>query len=636
MKSILHLCVSLLFVLSSHHAHAQTLTLNASNCNPTDATACIQAALDDPALTRIVLADVGQNWISDALFIRRNGVTLELENTAVTLQAEPNALSEFESLVQIRQVDGVTIEGNGGNFLLDKTEYNRASQFRHGIDVYGATNATIQNLTITGAPGDGILVGPAFVQDLNDIDGDGDVTDFEPIPPCENIVIDNVICDDNNRQGISVSSVIGLLVTNSQFINTEGAEPESGVDFEPFRRYHVMQDIEFIDCEFSGNAGNGIQFAGVDINATTPATDIVIDRALVTGNGQDATRRRNAVDIQNIFNPFDGADITNNVADRSSSPGTFVLSNSEIRDEPWSGINVRQWADGLAVSIINTTVENVSNSFRNQGAGPILVQPPFYDDTNQGVNDPCYGNVNFENVRLIDDQTNRFQITVEDYRPGPSGPRDITGDICVEQVGAAAGTPIDTVFDSERCANFTLDVTACTVLPVTLSSFTAKTDVASCKTTLLWEVEEALDVAEFILESKHDLTDWSVVASQKVASDAAAMGKHTASTSALNKQYFRLKMVDVDGSYEYSKVVMVDGCQSSEPLRVWPNPVSDRSSFAPSPAGRVLRFIDLRGLTLATHQLRPGQTELSLAGLPKGIYTVQDLNSGQAVRLLVR
>lgn len=81
----------------------------------------------------------------------------------------------------------------------------------------------------------------------DDVDSDGDVTDFEPTVPSTNIIVDNVICDGNNRQGISVSSVIGLTVTNSQFINTQGALPESGVDFEPFRRYQPMQNVVFTD-----------------------------------------------------------------------------------------------------------------------------------------------------------------------------------------------------------------------------------------------------------------------------------------------------------------------------------------------------------------------------------------------------
>jgi hypothetical protein len=43
----------------------------------------------------------------------------------------------------------------------------------------------------------------------------------------KNILIQDVISDDNYRQGMSVISVVGLRVKNCTFSNTNGTEPQA-------------------------------------------------------------------------------------------------------------------------------------------------------------------------------------------------------------------------------------------------------------------------------------------------------------------------------------------------------------------------------------------------------------------------
>lgn len=626
------LLVALFFVLSGTLC-AQTLILDASNCNPANATACIQAAINDQNISRVILADVGQNWVSDRLTIGRDNFTFELENADVVLQAEPGALAQFESLLRILLATNVTVEGNGGTFLLDKSEYDASSQFRHGINLAGPTNVTVQNLTILRAPGDGILVGSAFVQDVNDADGDGDVTDFEPTAFCFDITIDNVICDGNNRQGISVTSVVGLTVTNSQFINTSGTEPESGVDFEPFRRYQPMQGIVFDNCTFSGNNGNGIQFGGVDLNAGSPISDILITNALVSGNGQNPNRSRAGVQLRNIYDPFNGADASGNPADRTSSTGTFTLRNSTVRDEPYSGLNVRQYASGIDVSIENVVFDNVANTPINQGAGPILVQPVDYGD--EFNNDPCFGNVAFSNVRLIDDQTDRRQVTVTDFRGGPSGPQNVTGDICVEFVAPQANATIATFLDDQPCGNFTLAVSEClTTLPVTLTDFRVETNTDDCQHEITWTVAEASNVRSFTVETSQDGRNWTAVDSRAVNAQSA-LGGHSRFVRAGPDAAFRLRTDDIDGSFSYGPVVYAAGCKVTDGLEVWPNPARNVLYLAPVNYARTFRMMNVQGQTITTVSLPADRTKISLQQVPAGVYTLHCPESAATTRVVI-
>ena len=612
-------------------AHAQTRTLTTANCpDPANATACIQGALDDPTVTRVVLSDVGQPWITDGLLIQRDGITLELAGPTVTLRPAPGALTEFESLVNVVGRADVTIDGNGGTFLLDKENYATNSEFRHGVNTNGSTRLTIRDLTIRRAPGDGILVGPRFVPDVNDADGDGDVTDFEPTQPSRDVTIANVTCDANNRQGISVTSVIGLAVTGSRFVNTAGTEPEAGVDFEPFRRYQPMQGVVFRDCEFAGNAGAGLLYGGVDVNASTPPAEILLEDCRFRENGQNDAVPNAGITIRNTYNPFGGADQTGREADRSSSTGTLTFRRVLVRDEPKNGINVRQYAAGLDVLFEDVTLVNVANEPFNALSGPILIQPPRYDDANASFpNDPCYGGATFRNVRVRDDQTDRRQLTVDDLRSAPNtGVRDVTGDICYELVGAAAGEPIATRIDQDICGDFNLTVSACaSPVPATLTGFAARPDGAANEVT--WAVETEEGVGSYVVErsGSGDNGDYRDIGRRA----AAGPGSYAfTDVSPTQRAYYRLRIEDVDGGVAYSTVAVVERGEGAG-LRLSPNPTTGLV--------RLLGAGDVRAVTVSDasgrrHVVAVDDDRIDLSLFPAGVYVVRV--GAEAVRVVRR
>ena len=601
--------------------------------NATDATQFLQAALSDPTAATIIIDNVNQQpttWITDGLVLNRDNVTIQFQS-GVELEALPNALGQFESLLNIRACNNILIDGNGATLRIDKSQYPSNSEFRHCIITRGPSNVTIQDLTLTGAAGDGIEVAPDFVVDVNDVDGDGDVTDIEPVVPSRNITLTNLTCDANNRQGMSVISVIGLTVTNCTFSNTAGTEPESGVDFEPFKRYQVMQNILLTGCTFSGNNGNGIQFGGVDINAQSPPSSIVIENATVSSNGQNASRTRAAVDINNIYNPFAGADQSMDPNDVNSSRGTFTLRNSIIRDEPFPGINVRQYASGLDVTFENVTVQNAANTFVNANLGPIIVQPPFYGANL--TNEPCFGGVAFNNVTLIDDQTNRAQVTVSDLRSGPTGPADVTGNIAVQLVGAAAGSAINYVDDPQDCGNYTLTVAPASALPVTLTHFGARA-VGDCAHEISWTVGLAESLSGFVVEGSADGRSWATVW-QQAADDESGPGAHRAVVPQENATFYRLRSDFLNGESDYSEIAFAPACGAAGTLEVWPNPTRGALYVTPSETARIFTLVDATGRVVRRVQLPAGAGELSLNGLTAGLYLLS-AETGGRMRVVVR
>ncbi|NQT86168.1 right-handed parallel beta-helix repeat-containing protein, partial [bacterium] len=77
----------------------------------------------------------------------------------------------------------------------------------------------------------------------------------------KNILIQDVVCDANHRQGISVISAEDLLIENTIMRNTSGTAPQAGIDFEPNHAGEKLVRCVMRNCLTENNAGDGYLFA---------------------------------------------------------------------------------------------------------------------------------------------------------------------------------------------------------------------------------------------------------------------------------------------------------------------------------------------------------------------------------------
>ena len=89
-----------------------------------------------------------------------------------------------------------------------------------------------------GNRGDGIYIGMGTTPEVS---------------PPKDITIDGVVCDGNERQGMSVITAKNLRVLNSTFSNTTGHAPGGGIDFEPNTPADYFEDVVLENCILSGN-----------------------------------------------------------------------------------------------------------------------------------------------------------------------------------------------------------------------------------------------------------------------------------------------------------------------------------------------------------------------------------------------
>ncbi|MCM1368808.1 MAG: right-handed parallel beta-helix repeat-containing protein [Candidatus Amulumruptor caecigallinarius] len=153
---------------------------------------------------------------------------------------------DFFNTVYIHRQRNVTIDG--GTFIGDsRTHTGTKGEWGHGIRCGGSENVVIKNVTSSYCWGDGI--------DLIE----GDDSDGNATVNCRNVLIENVRCRNNRRQGLSIEAAENVVVKNSEFSGTGHpafTEPGAGIDIEPWTGLEgKIKNVTIDNCRFSNNKG---------------------------------------------------------------------------------------------------------------------------------------------------------------------------------------------------------------------------------------------------------------------------------------------------------------------------------------------------------------------------------------------
>lgn len=160
------------------------------------------------------------------------------------------------------------------------------------------------------------------------------------------------------------------------------------------------------------------------------------------------------------------------------------------------------------------------------------------------------------------------------------------------------------------------------ILPVTLSEFIGA--VNNCNVSLSWTTTLENNFSHFDLEYSENGVDFITV--KTVQSKQSATGSkyqvnypQTAATG-----YYRLKMVDIDGTYSYSNKVLQfrTNCNDNR-ITLFPNPiVNDRTTITGLPPGSIIQIHHSDGKLVNT--LKPAQSvyQVSMERYAAGTYII--------------
>lgn len=162
------------------------------------------------------------------------------------------------------------------------------------------------------------------------------------------------------------------------------------------------------------------------------------------------------------------------------------------------------------------------------------------------------------------------------------------------------------------------------LLPVTLVDFYGR--YADRMVTLNWSTEREIHTKYYTVEKSFDQVSFIPLTNITASGNAQKHNYQYTDRSSLNGiTYYRLKMVDADGRFTYSKIIAISAPVNNA-FTIFPNPVKDKLSIRLAGTGSPTEILitDAKGTVIKQLQLRPGTAEaiVSTAVLPAGVYSI--------------
>lgn len=159
------------------------------------------------------------------------------------------------------------------------------------------------------------------------------------------------------------------------------------------------------------------------------------------------------------------------------------------------------------------------------------------------------------------------------------------------------------------------------VLPLDLLSFTAVN--MDSRVLLQWHTVNEVDVSHFEVERGKDARVWELLNIQTAKNGIENHYTQWDEQPFSDISYYRLKMIDLDGTYKYSKIVQVGQDKNVIPVcKVYPNPSSGNIfvQWNSNEAHAIMTVYDASGAKIHLQLLDNGVNAIDLSHLPGGLY----------------
>ena len=167
-------------------------------------------------------------------------------------------------------------------------------------------------------------------------------------------------------------------------------------------------------------------------------------------------------------------------------------------------------------------------------------------------------------------------------------------------------------------------------LPVNLTSFNASLNAG--KANVSWGAATEVNVKGYSVEKSLDATNFSEIGFV----NATNAGNYSFADNQLKSgnNYYRLKVIDKDGSFKFSQVVVIKN-MSAVKAELFPNPAVNNLTVNHSKAevGAVIHIVNIEGRLVKNINVLAGatQTALNVSDLVKGNYMMVFESNGEKV-----
>ncbi|MCE5241449.1 right-handed parallel beta-helix repeat-containing protein [bacterium] len=361
----------------------------------TDATACLQAAINSK-VPKLTVDNVGKPWIVTPIRLVGNQ-EITFEKGVEVLAKADEFKGGNDSLFSARLAQNITLSGYGATLRMRRADYDDATRYKHAewrhvLQFHSCSSIKVLGLTLAESGGDGIYLGT----------GQAGV-------PNKNVVIRDVICDKNYRQGISVISAEDLLIENTIMRDTAGTAPMAGIDFEPNGPDERIANCVMRNCVAEGNNSWGYVAYLPPLRATSAPVGL---------------RLENCKALSNKAGAF--GFVTNGTAE-AAVPGKVELINCEFTGNGGSAFGlVGNPPPPVGCRITVQGCRFLDNAVTKPAEAPIVF------GTRQGA-DLDVGGVTFTDV-VVRDPVARNPMVFVDMASGLNV-SDVTGNLILEKDG---------------------------------------------------------------------------------------------------------------------------------------------------------------------------------------------------------
>jgi uncharacterized repeat protein (TIGR01451 family) len=174
------------------------------------------------------------------------------------------------------------------------------------------------------------------------------------------------------------------------------------------------------------------------------------------------------------------------------------------------------------------------------------------------------------------------------------------------------------------------------VVPVRLRNFSAipQTDNS---TSLYWNTANEINTQYFVIEQGTDGVHFIAVATVYAQGQAANNYNSTVAGAGTGLIYYRLKIVDRDGSYQYAPTIKIDRRKNSTGFSLLTNPVKDLLFINTTDRNlnnTCCSIINTQGAAVKTFSINQGNQAVDIKGLPAGIYYLK--TAAGSKKILIR
>jgi len=343
--------------------------------NTEDATVALQKAIDSKA-DRVIVSNMGANWIVRPIqMVSNQEIVLESGVVVEAKRGEYHGIND--SVFNATHQKNITVRGYGAVLKMHREDYTAGgsyaySQWRHVFYFMSCDNVKVYGVEARDSGGDGIFVGS-----------------YEGQPACTDFHIKDVLCDNNYRQGISVTNVENIVIESSRMNNTWGQEPQAGLDLEPDGPTHRLVNVVVRNCRFENNNAAGLHIYPQMMNSTTAPMSVKIQNCYITSaNGWGIQYSPAWLEHVGGTIEFENCTIEN-----TKGPGLFMLG---------------KYAYSANLIFKRCTWRNTAQEVVNGlPAHPFVLSGQFADRV------PDYGGIEFQDSLLEDGGNRPFLKTLE-------------------------------------------------------------------------------------------------------------------------------------------------------------------------------------------------------------------------------